>query len=595
MKQYKNIHALVRVDEKKGTIGGYVFYLLDSLKNQVGNITILIPDGMVQSQRRKLKSYTPMICTYEEFDVAFSKQEVFRDKKVLVFDEFCFGPVDREAFSRLLAYLDGNELDCLEIIPGYCAMVRALQINACGTVFFNINDLMDTDLNVSSCEKPGKLLEQIEQTGYDTNLIWEYLLRRYNIEDIKNALHLEYILPWRDPLAGAGSRIKAKAAIIAHLYYEEMVEECFRYLRQVPSELDIYITTSNQNTKNMIEKLAGEWKRENCRVILKENRGRDVSALLVACHDILLEYEYIGFVHDKKSAGYLEHKSEISSFNYNLWENMLKNRAYVGQVLRCFEERPSLGLLVPPEPYYASLMGYLGKSWGRCYEGTREFAMKLGLDCPMNPDKLAITVSTTFWCRTQALKPLFSYPFRYEDFPEEPMSADGTFNHVIEHILAYVAQHQMFYTGILMNDDYASLRGNGLQMLLIRALNEMRKGAVILKPDDIIGIKESSQRLITFCGSFSKIYIYGAGTYGRRCYAVLKHYHIQVEGFVVSDGKKSWNQYEGTPVYQLSELEEEKNICGIILALNASNQKEVRRLLDERGYRNRISITEGMS
>ena len=65
------------------------------------------------------------------------------------------------------------------------------------------------------------------------------------------------------------------------------------------------------------------------------------------------------------------------------------------------------------------------------------------------------------------------------------MAADGTFSHAVERILGYVAQSEGYYTAVVMNEGYASLRGNCLQMLLVSALNEIRKETTVLRPDDI--------------------------------------------------------------------------------------------------------------
>lgn len=628
MKCYRNILAVIKVDDETNAVDSHVLYLLDRLSECLGGIRVLASASV---RMEPFKGKSCKLSVYQEEipeDVmrrrADLEKETIQYEKVMVLDTHCFGPTDMTALSDMLEYIDSSkdgDGGCYEILPGHLAVfettafvqrmaltgawhkdfIKILVTNLpedaffvvperFATVFFDIESLMDMDINVSSGENPRRILERINDTSYDTKLIWDKLLDRYNVEDIKNALHLEYILPWKYNPGPADNRTDGAAALIAHLYYEDLVSECFCYLEQIPADIDIYITTSNQKTLQEIKARCTRWERMNYRIIWKENRGRDVSALLVACHDILMKYEFIGFVHDKKSRSYLKRKSEAASFQYNIWENMLKSRAYIRQVLQCFRNNPRLGLLVPPEPYYASLMGYLGESWGRCYEATRSFAGKLGLDCQLEESSLPITVSTTFWCRAEALKPLFTYPFRYEDFPQEPMSADGTFSHVIEHILAYVAQHQRFYTAILMNDDYASLRGNGLQMLLIRALNEMRKEAVILKPDDIDGYRDEVEKLITFCGSYHKIYIYGAGTYGKKCHKVLKNHYVQIEGFVISDDKKFQEEWDGMPVYSLSELRGDPEQCGFVLALNSGNLRAVIPLLEERGYKNRYHI-----
>lgn len=40
--------------------------------------------------------------------------------------------------------------------------------------------------------------------------------------------------------------------------------------------------------------------RKNYRAILKNNRGRDISALLVAGREFFTEYDYVCFIHDKR-------------------------------------------------------------------------------------------------------------------------------------------------------------------------------------------------------------------------------------------------------------------------------------------------------
>ena len=66
-------------------------------------------------------------------------------------------------------------------------------------------------------------------------------------------------------------------------------------------------------------------------------------------------------------------------------------------------------------------------------------------------------------------------------------------------------------------------------------------------------------------------------------------------GYVVSDGHRRKPLMEGMPVYELSEIMEQKQTCGIILALNLGNQKAVEKQMDEQGFRNWISVMEGIS
>ena len=62
-----------------------------------------------------------------------------------------------------------------------------------------------------------------------------------------------------------------------------------------------------------------------------------------------------------------------------------------------------------------------------------------------------------FWFRTDALRKLFKYDWKYEDFPEEPLPIDGTISHAIERCYAYVAQDAGYYSAIVMCDEYAKI------------------------------------------------------------------------------------------------------------------------------------------
>lgn len=625
----KDILGIFQLEDTAGVIDEYIFYLMDFLKYHVDRFIFCYTVRPEEKGWKRLSGYTAEIYESHEFYSHEGKSILQEYHRVLLMDDGFFGPIykvddlpKRIEDAEFLDFADSHMLifnqkelilivaETLEslaknpknIVPRLAAdivqvkLVRKTDIDVfCEQYrmppFISKRSLLAMNLDKSSAEYPRECLDFIEEkTVYDTKLIWNHLLRTCNITDLKNAFHLEYIFAHKHFSGNKEYIQKKQIAVIAHLYYDDLIDECIGYLNNVPEFIDLYITVTDENTKNRIEENLAAAGRKNYQILLKENRGRDVSALLVACHDILMRYEYLCFVHDKKSANYLKYRSEGESFQHNVWENMLVSQAYIYSVLQCFLDHPCLGFLTPPEPYYGSLLGYLGESWGRCFEGTDAFRRKLGLNCNLDRDKLPITVSTSFWCRTEALRPLFTRQFRYEDFPQEPMEADGTFSHVIEHIFGYVAQHQGYYTAVMLNQDYASLRGNGLQYLLIEALKELRKEADILKPSDIKNRQATAKGLLSFCGQYPFLYIYGAGTYGLRCSTLLEWHGLPFQGYVVTNGKRMTRELHGYPIYELSEVPYDCSRTGIILALNARNGEEVKLELDKAGYKNRYNF-----
>lgn len=625
----KTILGVLHINDKDGIIDDYIWCLLGFLKEYAQDV-VVVCTAIEESKNPRLLSYTDKLYTENSGmrDVAYERYD-----HVWLLDDNCFGPF--YSGKELLEELKVCTADFIEVVPSHFIMINHADIISDGDwagildgtlgiealtdilyrakrrgrilgeprvsinavpIFLDKNIFLDVDLNLSSGEMPRRILEYIkEYTRYDVDLIWAHLLRTCNIQDLKYALHLEYIFPWKYFVGDKEEAASHKTALIAHLHYEDMVDECFRYLKLVPEWVDLYITTGSQATQDKIQVIVQQWGRQRCFVRLKENRGRDVSSLLVACHDILLDYEYLGFVHDKKSEHSLSRKSASGAFQYNVWENIVKSDRYLYHIFQCFRENPRLGLLVPPEPYYASLLGCLGDSWGTCFEPAKGLADLLNLDVNIEEERDPFTLSTTFWCRTKAMKKLFAHKFEYSDFPAEPMAADGTFSHAVERILGYVAQSEGYYTAIVMNEGYASLRGNSLQRLLVAALNEIRKETTVLRPNDITDYQKRKERMLSFCSRYTHIYIYGAGTYGHKCGKMLQGLGIRVAGYVVSDGHREMSLVEGVPVYELPEIIEQRQICGIILALNPGNQKAVEKLLDEQGFRNWISVMEGIA
>ena len=84
-----------------------------------------------------------------------------------------------------------------------------------------------------------------------------------------------------------------KAAVLVHLFYEEQVEYSQKYLEKLPDNVDIVIISSK-------ETILDRFQDDRYMKIKKENRGRDISALLIAARSVVFRYKYVCFLHDKK-------------------------------------------------------------------------------------------------------------------------------------------------------------------------------------------------------------------------------------------------------------------------------------------------------
>lgn len=468
--------------------------------------------------------------------------------------------------------------------------------------FINWEALRNTYFLPGGDEVPYRVFEYIQKhTDYNIKLIWDYLLRTTNILDLKKALHLEYILSSEQRMNETTVLADKKIAVIAHLYYEDLVEDCFNYIEEIPSEIDVYIISSREETRSKIKKEIVARKLQNCRVLAKNNRGRDFTALLVTSQEVVRNYDYICFIHDKKSHS----GSPVSSgktWMYELWTCMLKNRNYILNILDFLKNNESLGMLVPPEPFHSEAIGGIGWTWAKNYTITQKLASRLSVNCILDPDKHPIALGTVFWCKREALAPLFDYDFKFEDFPDEPLPIDGTICHAMERILSYIPPTQGYYVAYVMNEEFAALRGTKLNTYMTDAMNVLRSeniwdrqdGGVIFNPNKRLSHFTDFKKLFKFCIRYRKIYIYGAGTYGQKCLEGLELVGFPVEAFIVTKKSGNLEMIQDIPVIELNEMTAKSNNMGIIIALKRKFREEVLPLLEDAGYKHIFCFPEDL-
>lgn len=327
--------------------------------------------------------------------------------------------------------------------------------------FQDYNVVLDATLGQEGIE----LYEFLRDNNlYDTDLIWDNLLRTCHQEDLVKNLHLNYILsvdPLDEKVYQENYKSK-KVALFMHLYFMDLLDLSCRYASSVPEFVDIYITVNTEEKRKKVEDRFKELpNRIEIRVI--PNRGRDISSILVGLKDVIPQYEIACFFHDKK-AGQVTPGSSGESFGYKCSQNVLYNRTFVYRILETFEENPRLGLLSPPEPNHGDFFTTLGYEWCWNYEVTKELADKLKITVPMAPNKAPVApYGSVFWFRVKALERLHSFPWKYEDFPEEPLPVNNTISHAIERIRPFVAQQAGYYPAFVMAEPYARIEFTNLR------------------------------------------------------------------------------------------------------------------------------------
>ncbi len=262
---------------------------------------------------------------------------------------------------------------------------------------------------------------------------------------------------------GERKKETGNVAIAVNLYYEESMLSYLKYLSGVPSEIDVYIFSSNLN---VLEELKDKYSNSaNIFFQKKENRGRDISALLVAFKPYMSRYYYICFLHDKKEK-YDLLAEDVEFWRENLWENMIFSESYIWNAIDLMRDE-HYGVLLPPKPIGKYLDTMYVDCWRENYDNVVLLAQQLGLKLPIDrEDTDVLAIGTVFWCNVGALKKLFSYEWTYEDFMDEPLPYDGTISHAIERILGFVALDAGYKVGTIMNCQYAAKLNDIMQQKL---------------------------------------------------------------------------------------------------------------------------------
>lgn len=370
---------------------------------------------------------------------------------------------------------------------------------------------------------------------------------------------------------------QSSTAIFAYFYYDDSVERYGRYIESIPEDIVVYIISPKAE---ILSAARHTYNRKKIFFVEKENRGRDVSALCVACREFTPNYKYVCFLHDKKEH-YTCEKKKTNIWIDNLWGNMIGNAVYIENVLSYLADHKKVGLLLPMEPIQAYTDG---NWWGENYTNTVRVAKKIGVDSDLiREDRAAISIGTVFWARTEALEKLINYSWLYEDFAEEPMPMDGTISHAIERVLPYVAQDAGYETYMVMSSRFAASVIAELYDDWLVSGTYLRGKLGVRSVEEIPYIDEMNDSVKEYCDRHERNYIYGAGRYALDLKNVCDHYQIPIEGCVVKDMNHGVQTVSNISILEFGRIDL-KN-CGVMVAVNASLQREVIEQLTQAGLK----------
>lgn len=299
-------------------------------------------------------------------------------------------------------------------------------------------------------------LDKVASYGYPMDLIWQNLARNVPPKDLNTDAGLLEVLPDVD-VSYDPSR-PFRLAVIAHIFYEEMTDEIVDLADTLPGGYHFVVTTPDEAKAEAIRSIIAARAREDRTVdvrVLPSNDGRDQSAFLIACRDILLgdDYDLIVKVHSKKTVQ--DGFNVGRHFKEQQFGNLLNSSGYTANLLALFQREPTLGLVYPPTIH----IGYptMGRGWWANKAGFEVMAEELAIRVPLDDISPLAPYGSMYVARPEALRLLVEHEWTYEQFGGAESYRDGGLAHILERMPSYAAGELGYHTRTVSSAEYMSI------------------------------------------------------------------------------------------------------------------------------------------
>lgn len=253
--------------------------------------------------------------------------------------------------------------------------------------FHNYNDYLE----YSNGNQAKELYDFIkDETDYDTDMIWENIIRTCSLSDIYHCMNLNYIS------CQTIKQNKYKAGLFVYIENETYLNGLNKYLNTTLEDIDINIITSNNVD---INKLMCNYK--------KHYQLQDLGIYSwLSLEEDIMNYDVICFIHNKPMEhAYINIKGDkFLDINY---QYLLRNQNYI---LKLFEENKFLGIVIPQDIYLGEYFKNIHHIMSdEEYNKIIDFKNTIKLsNYNISRDFDLILSSGMFWCRTKSLQDIFS-------------------------------------------------------------------------------------------------------------------------------------------------------------------------------------------
>lgn len=467
----------------------------------------------------------------DNFETSFSEQML---EAGFVLEAYC--KVDRFISDNAIENYNYAQVNCGELIRDYGFPILKRKGLIVG---YPYND------------SPILAMEYIKsQNIYDVDLIWENLLRRYDMADIRNSLALQYIID--ESYESGINDGKDKIALLIFIYDKRELQNLAVYKKSIPHGVKIYYFGIGQviTLEDIYHYGLDDY--FEIRNLEYENAEQ---IIFLRCKDLFHKYDYLCIL-----SGEFDDNRKLLSRQFMVndsYSSCLKN---ISQIFSLFEDNSKLGALFP------SSIKNNYQNWDNLtYTKIKHFCEQNGIKVKFHEGKKIMESRTSFWCRTKVLQKYISGDI-FNSFTEIEWK-----NWM--RCLPYIFQAAGHYCGYISTVEQS-------QRLIAQDELEIQKWVHTGNKYSIFSTL--MEKVLDNMGKH--IYIYGCGIVADRIYDAFSVSRISIESFIISNTQEKIEWHRGKKVIWLSEyVDTEDNV--IIVGVGNKSKQEIMDLLDEKGYR----------
>lgn len=318
-------------------------------------------------------------------------------------------------------------------------------------------------LDENSNRPARELLDYLTQTDrYDVDLVWQHITRSANHHDVAMALNLFEVLD-SSPASRAS---RASVGAIVGVMNRDDLDSALGALASLPEGASVVIVHP-----------VGEPTLRGIRSVLAATRWGD--AALVPARTPEEPWSPLTFAGDHldsldlvcvigpAAAGAFPF-TNVRAAERNARDAVLGSEGYAARVLDVFDQRPRLGMLVPPRALHFTNFGEYGHEWGESFDDVRDQLMALGIQVPITPWKAPVgPANGTFWIRGEVMASEVYQRMRARVADPE----------MIALILPFIVQAQGRYASYVMPDFLAANYLTNFTYIIRRSNQRLGLGA----------------------------------------------------------------------------------------------------------------------